>query len=296
LRVNGKAEGSVFTNQPLGDRVPEDESRWLPLGDLPSEILAGLLPAVTGPKPARAMLVGWGTGISARSLLEGGAAHVDAAELEPAVLEAAARFDDILVSPRVSLVIDDARMLLRRAAPGAYDAIVSHPSNPWVVGASALFSREYFALVRDRLAEGGRALTWIQLYEMDAESARSLVATFLEAFPDTHAFRASPGASDIFLVGIKSPAPGSAGALDGVIASRLDDAGLAQLRLAGIGPDVEALRAIHLAGPAALARYAAGAPVNTDDRASLEYRIADHVLGGTGDDARVIASGLDDAR
>jgi hypothetical protein len=97
-------------------------------------------------------------------------------------------------------------------------------------------------------------------------------------------------------VGIKSPAPGSAGALDGVIASRLDDAGLAQLRLAGIGSDAEALRAIHLAGPAALARYAAGAPVNTDDRASLEYRIADHVLGGTGDDARVIASGLDDAR
>jgi spermidine synthase len=295
LRVNGKAEGSVFTNEALGDRVPEDESRWLPLGDLPSEVLAGLLPAVTGPKPARAMLVGWGTGISARSLLEGGAAHVDAAELEPAVLDAATRFDDILVSPRVSLVIDDARMLLRRARPGAYDAIVSHPSNPWVVGASALFSREYFALVRDRLAEGGRALTWIQLYEMDAESARSLVATFLEAFPDTHAFRASPTASDIFLVGFKSPAPGSSEALGRVIASRLDDAVRAQLHLAGIASDAEALRAIHVAGPAALARYAAGTPVNTDDRASLEYRIADHVLSGSGDDARVIASGLEDA-
>jgi spermidine synthase len=292
LRVNGKAEGSVFVKDPLGARVPDDVTRFLPSGDLPSEVLAGLLPAVAGAPPANALLVGWGTGISARALLAGGTAHVEAAELEPAVLEGAALFDaEVLRDPRVTIVIDDARMVLRRAPSQSFDVVVSHPSNPWVVGASALFSREYFATVRDRLRDGGRVLTWIQLYEMDAGAARSLVATFLESFPDAHAFRASKTAPDVFLVGVKSSAPASAAALEDVIAGRLDGPALAALRLAGID-GAASLAATRVAGPAALARYAAGAEVNTDDGASLEYRIADHVLRGTGDDAEAILQGL----
>jgi spermidine synthase len=292
LRVNGKAEGSVFVAAPLSTRVPDGALDLLPRGDLPSEILAGLLPAVTGAAPQRALLVGWGTGISARALLAAGTAKVEAAELEPAVLEAGALFDaPLLRDPRVAIVVDDARMVLRRAAPESFDVVVSHPSNPWVVGASALFSREYFATVRDRLRDGGRVLTWIQLYEMDAGAARSLVATFLESFPDAHAFRASGSAPDVFLIGIKSSAPTSALALDRVIAARLDPSALAELRVAGID-GADALEATEVAGPATLARYAAGAKVNTDDGASLEYRIADHVLRGTGDDADAILAEL----
>jgi hypothetical protein len=195
----------------------------------------------------------------------------------------------------VHVVIDDARMVLRRAAPESFDVVVSHPSNPWVVGASALFSREYFATVRDRLRDGGRVVTWIQLYEMDAASARSLVATLLESFPDTYAFRASRAeslaaagsktTSDVFLVGIRSAAPTPRAAL------RIDAAALAELRVAGIS-GAEGLAATEIAGPEELARYAAGAPVNTDDGASLEYRIADHVLRGTGDEGDAILAGL----
>jgi spermidine synthase len=298
LRVNGKAEGSVFVDEPLAGRVPDGDAHLLPRGDLPSEVLAGLLPAITGPRPDRALLVGWGTGISARALLAGGAAHVESAELEPAVMEGAALFDErLLHDPRVAIVVDDARMVLRRAPPESFDVVVSHPSNPWVVGASALFSREYFATVRDRLRDGGRLLTWIQLYEMDAGSARSLVATFLESFPDAHAFFASRSANggettaDVFLVGIKSGAPTPREALDRTMTERLDPAALAELHVAGIA-SAAALAATEIAGPAELARYAAGADVNTDDGASLEYRIADHVLRGTGDDAEAILEGL----
>ena len=74
--------------------------------------------------------------------------------------------------------------------------------------------------------------------------------------------------------------------------NRLDDtAALAELRVAGIDGGA-ALAATEIAGPEELARYAAGAQVNTDDGASLEYRIADHVLRGTGDDAEAILVGL----
>ena len=291
MRVNGKAEGSVFVEGALESRVPPGAT-LLPIGDLPSEILAGWLPAEAGPPPRDAMLVGWGTGISARALLEGGAEHVLAAELEPAVMDAAALFDPTLVKgPRVTVEIDDARMVLRRAPSGSFDVVVSHPSNPWVVGASALFSREYFALVRDRLRPGGRLLTWIQLYEMDAESARSLVATFLSAFPDTHAFRASPEAKDIFLLGFKSAVPTSRDALARTLTDRANVRSDALLRLAGLS-STDALATGDLADGADLAHYAAGAPTNTDDGAALEYRIADHVLRGTGDDAETIAQAI----
>jgi hypothetical protein len=126
---------------------------------------------------------------------------------------------------------------------------------------------------------------------MDAESARSLVATFLEAFPDAHAFRASPSSNDVFLVGIRSRALTSRDALARTFASRVDETVRSALRLAGVN-DVAALVATDIAGPEALARYAAGAVVSTDDSASLEYRIADHVLRGTGDDARALTAGL----
>jgi hypothetical protein len=292
LRVNGKAEGSVFVAAPLGDRVPDDRGLELPLGDVPSEVLAGLLPAVVGPTPSRALVVGWGTGLSVRALLAGGAQRIDAAELEPAVLEGAALFDArSLRDPRVTIVVDDARMVLRRSPPSTFDVVVSHPSNPWVVGASALFSREYFALVRDRLRDGGRLLTWIQLYEMDAESARSLVATFLEAFPQSQAFRVSPTASDVFLVGVRAPALPSREAQRAALGARLDAGALAELRSAGLD-GADALDATQIADAAALALYARGAPINTDDGATLEYRIARHVLEGTSDDAATILRGL----
>jgi spermidine synthase len=196
-------------------------------------------------------------------------------------------------------------MVLRRAPSESLDVVVSHPSNPWVVGASALFSREYFATVRDRLRDGGRLVTWIQLYEMDAASARSLAATLLESFPDAHAFRvvrrtregaaASKTTSDVFLVGIKSRAPMTRAALDAVMAGRLGEGALAELRVAGID-GAAGLAASHLAGPGELARYAAGATVNTDDKAWLEYRIADNVLRGAGDEAEDVVRGLGDPK
>ena len=48
----------------------------------------------------------------------------------------------------------------------------------------------------------------------------------------------------------------------------------------------------YLGDGEALARYAAGAEVDTDDRAALEYRLADHVLRGSGEEPREIVRGL----
>ena len=238
------------------------------------------------------MLVGWGTGISARGLLAGGAEAHRCRRARAGGDRGLGAFDLDFLRARASR---SSRRRAHGASPsGAPDVRRRRlaPVQPVGRRSVGVFSREYFALVRDRLRAGGRAATWIQLYEMDAESARSLVATFLEAFPDAHAFRASPSANDVFLIGIKSRAPTSRGALARTMASRVDASARVALRLAGLD-DVAALVATDIAGPEDLIRYAAGASVSTDDSASLEYRIADHVLRGTGDDARAIAAGLD---
>jgi hypothetical protein len=152
------------------------------------------------------------------------------------------------------VVEDDARMVLHR--PGAYDVIVSQPSNPWVVGSSALFSKEYFQLVRARLAPGGRALVWVQLYEIDRETVRSLVATFLSVFPDASAYHLAPDAPDLLLLSGGTP----------------PDAPLAT------GPE--------------LARWAAGATINTDDSARVELRVADRMLAGASEPIGELLRGL----
>ena len=42
-----------------------------------------------------------------------------------------------------------------------YDAIVSQPSHPWTSGASHLYTREFFELVRSKLEPGAIFIQWI---------------------------------------------------------------------------------------------------------------------------------------
>ncbi len=291
LRVDGKAEGSVFTRSPLRRSGPGGDPR-LPVGDLPTQVLSGILPALVGPPGRRSFVVGWGTGLSAEALLAASPGPVTAVELEPAVLAAAALFaPEALRDPRVTHVVDDARMALRRSPPGAFDVVASHPSNPWISGASSLFTAEYFALARSRLARGGRMLAWVQLYETDRGAVRSLVATFLRAFPDTFALRSHPAARELLLLGFAGEAPRDREDLLARVAGRLDAPSRRALRDAGVYT-LDDLRGRIVAGPAALARYAAGAPLHTEDRPVAEFRIADRMLAGTGDGPEVTLSGL----
>ena len=88
-----------------------------------------------------------------------------------------------LLNPRLSLRVEDARTRLLFDGT-SYDVIVSQPSNPWVAGQAALFTREFFDLVRSRLAPGGIFCQWVQGYGLRAPDFQSVVATFAAAFPD----------------------------------------------------------------------------------------------------------------
>jgi spermidine synthase len=80
-------------------------------------------------------------------------------------------------------VFDDARHFMLTAKE-RFDVITSDPIHPWVRGAAALYTREYYELVKQRLNPGGVVTQWVPLYETDEASVQSQLATFFDAFPE----------------------------------------------------------------------------------------------------------------
>ena len=252
----------------------EGKERWMRIGgktdastgDMDTQVLLGLIPAALADSGARTLVIGHGSGVTTAGVLAAGAGPTEILELEPAVMEASrlfhARGEDPLDDPRVTVILGDARTRLAHGA-GRYDVIVSQPSNPWIAGINNLFTVDFYRQVRARLAPGGVFCQWMQLYEISPETFASLVASFLEVFPEAQVF-AVWSSVDVMLIAAPPDRKLSLERLERPAARRL-------LERAKIGSP----RAIasHYAGRLDAMRAATrGAPLNRDDRPIVEYR------------------------
>jgi spermidine synthase len=251
LRINGKIDA--------GSAV-----------DMSTQLMLAHLPLLAHPAPRTVFILGMGSGVTTGAAARHPIERVDVLEIEPAVMEASRFFNelhgDVLRDPRVHAVIGDGRNFLM-ASPGRYDVIISEPSNPWMSGLAALYSREFFLLARERLRPGGVMLQWVQSYNLAPEDLKMVVATFREAFPATSIWESRPG--DLLLLGRVDRMP-----LD---ARRLRErwqteprvrADLERLGMGGWA----GLLGLFVLGEEDAARLAAGAGLNTDDRLPLEFR------------------------
>ena len=155
--------------------------------DAATQVMGGLIGAALHPEPRRALVIGLGTGSTAGWLAAvPSIERVDVVELEPAILhvaEVCAPVNrDVLGNPKVRIAIGDAREDLLTSRE-RYDVIFSEPSNPYRAGISSLFTAEFYRAVRDRLAPGGIFLQWLQAYEVDSETVRTVYSTLKSAFP-----------------------------------------------------------------------------------------------------------------
>src|SRR5919197_4315751 len=151
LRVNGKVDAS--------DR-----------GDMGTQVMLGLAPALARAGASRALVIGYGSGVTAHVLARTpGMTQVHVVEIEPAVLAMDTFFrhvnGDVLAQPGVSTTVDDARSALQLER-GVFDIIVSEPSNPWIAGVATLYTPEFFQIARHRLADRGVFCQWVQLYQL----------------------------------------------------------------------------------------------------------------------------------
>lgn len=117
---------------------------------------------------------------------------MDVAELEPDILEVARRCApvnrNVLSNPKVRTIIADAREVLL-TSPEQYDLIVSEPSNPFRAGVASLYTREFYQAVSRRLAPGGIFSQWIQAYEIDTQTVRTIYATLASVFPQVETWQ-----------------------------------------------------------------------------------------------------------
>src|SRR4029077_7831812 len=118
-------------------------------------------------------IIGLGSGVTAGSALPPGTVQrADVGEISPQVVEASRFFDrenlGALARPEVRLIVGDGRSHLL-LTPRRYDVIVSEPSNPWMSGVAALFTREFFEAARSRLKPDGVLCQWAHTYDISPQ-------------------------------------------------------------------------------------------------------------------------------
>lgn len=254
--VNGKIDGNA-------------------IGDVGTQVMAGLVGAALHPHPRSAFVVGLGTGSTAGWLAAvPSIERVDVAEIEPAILAVAKACAEVnlavLENPRVRVHLDDARELLTTSRQ-RYDVIFSEPSNPYRAGIASLYTAEFYAAAKTRLSEDGVFLQWLQAYEIDAATARSVIVTLRSVFPEVELWATQ--ARDLLLV-----ARNQAGPIDADLLRRrlAEEPFRKALRVAWATDSLEGFLAHRLAGPRLAAELAASFPleVNRDDDNPVEFAFA----------------------
>jgi spermidine synthase len=254
--VNGKSDGSARS-------------------DAGTQIMGGLVGALSHPNPRTALVIGLGTGSTGGWL---GAVpsidRVDVVELEPLILDVARDSApvnaDVLNNPKVRITIGDARETLLTSRE-RYDLIASEPSNPYRAGIASLFTLEYYRAAADRLTDNGVFVQWVQAYEIDTPTIRTIYATLGQVFPQIETWHTNPG--DLVLVAQKQPRTHRAAEFARRIA---EEPYKSALSFAWRAVDLHGFLGHYLANDTLARRIAGmgGVDLNTDDRNVVEFRLA----------------------
>jgi spermidine synthase len=256
LRTNGKVDASNL--------------------DTSTQLLLGDLGAVFHPHPRRVLIVGLGGGMTGSAAARfPDVEQIDCVEIEPAVLRAQPLLTrlnrGVLADPRFHLIFDDARSYLQTTR-NRYDLIISEPSNPWIAGIATLYTKEFYAALRQRLEPNGVFVQWVQAYGLAPDDFRMIVASLAPSFEDLSLWRSSN--RDYLLLGRTQSGDFSferARKMWGVAELQQD---FQTLKLAA----PESWLAYFRLSDKELRKLAVGAELNTDDRTRLEFEAPKRLL------------------
>ncbi|MFE0838950.1 spermidine synthase [Achromobacter insolitus] len=231
--------------------------------------LQALLPLIVhNAEPKSALVVGYGTGITAGALSQyRGLEKRAVAELLPAVLRAAPHFQGTFqaaTDPGLDKRLRDGRRELQASAE-RWDLITLEPPPPSAAGVVNLYSRDFYQLAANRLAPQGIVAQWLPLPTQNEEDTRALVASFIEVFP--HAQLWTSELHEMLLLGSMQPLTLDAARIQARY-SQPDTA--AALKAVGV-PSAAALLSTWVTDRDGLARFAGDAQAVTDDRPGIEY-------------------------
>jgi spermidine synthase len=247
------------------------------LEDMRLQRMLGHLPALLNERPRSVLIVGFGAGVTAGSfVMHPTVERIVICEIEPLIPRVVGKYFstqnyNVLEDPRVQVVYDDARHFLLTTEE-KFDVITSDPIHPWVKGAAALYTNEYFALVRRHLNPGGVVSQWVPLYQSSADVVKSEFATFFTVFPGGTVWTNNRGGAgfDIVLLGRDSRAILNAEDLQKRLDRRDHINVVKSLKEVGFGSAVDLLAA-YLADDHDLSPWLADAQINRDRNLRLQY-------------------------
>ena len=241
----------------------------------------------------KALLVCYGVGVTAGAVTDiASLDSIDVVEISPDVV---AMSDVIykddrspLHDPRVRLHIEDGRNFLQTTGD-RFDLITGEPPPPRTPGAVSIYTREYFQLIYDRLAEGGITTYWVPVARPDpGTDVDTIIRAFCDVFDDCSLWNGTP--FDLMLAGTRhgaAPAASESFATPWVtplLESRLREIGFETPQEIGatfIG-DAPYLRALMAGTPPLVDNYpqrllpAQTRPSLSDPRYRSDAAVADH--------------------
>ncbi len=172
------------------------------------EALLAVVPYLYQKSPKKAFVVGYGGGYTTELLSNFSLEKIVVAEIEEKVLEASEYVylgdNPLLLRPNIDVQIEDARFLLNVSPQNDFDIIASQPSHSWMSGVAHLFTQDFFRIVKSRLKEHGVFAQWLNLYNMDQTTLKSIIHTFFTEFPHGALFT-QEGDDQLILLGSKKP-------------------------------------------------------------------------------------------
>lgn len=277
IETTTSAQGLVAVVERGGHRLLQTDNHYVLGGSADSvhQERQGHLPLLLHPAPKDVAFFGTATGSSAGAALAHGVEHLVAVEIMPGVTDAARTYfgdsnGGVYEDPRTEVVADDARSFFRRD-PRRFDVIVGDLFVPWRSETGALYTTAHFKHIKDHLAPGGVFCQWLPLYQLSPAELDSILATFLDVFPDAQVYR-----GDFYgrygILGLVGGADGALPSTDGVPdrAAALGRAGVKDRWV--IHP--EGVPALYVGPLAALSKELENVPRNTEDRPVVEFASA----------------------
>ena len=239
-----------------------------------SQKLQGHLPillykASTGKDPRNVFLLGMASGASSYAATRHRIDRLDCLEIVSAEKNSLPYFSeingDILNEPKFRLIIEDARNHLL-ASREEYDVIESDTVHP--EQNASLFTREYFALARDKVSEDGIVSVWLPMYNMSDETFKLLIKTFHSVFPHTTIwFTSNYPTRYSLMVGSKTELK-----IDFQVLQEELEYPPVKDSLAEVGlDDIFTVLTCFITNEDKIGEYVAGSLVNTDNRPYLAY-------------------------
>ncbi len=231
--------------------------------------LQALLPLLVHPgEPKSALVIAFGTGITAGSLLTYPSLERRLViELLQPVVDVAPLFDGNFGAgndPRLEVVVADGRHELMRRDE-SFDFITLEPPPPAAAGVVNLYSSDFYELAKSRLNDDGLLAQWLPIATQNDEDTQSLVRSMLDVFPYVTLWTTE--VHEMMLVGSMRPQTFDYAR----VAERFRQPTVANaLGEVGINSAADLL-ATYITDQSGLERYAGDALPVTDDRPRIEY-------------------------